>query len=117
MCYNLRVTATPPQLSHLIVAADGEVRVALAGEVDLAVADELHRWLTGAAGDHPGLPVVVDMSAVTFIDSSGIRAFVRARADVTAAGCGMRLVNTTGMALRVLQVAGVYTHLSGEPVE
>ncbi|MFC7761510.1 hypothetical protein ACFQY4_28280 [Catellatospora bangladeshensis] len=50
------MTATPPQLSHLIAAADGEVRVALAGEVDLAVADELHRWLTGAAGTTRGCP-------------------------------------------------------------
>jgi anti-anti-sigma factor len=117
VCYNLRVTATPPQLSRHVVVADGEVRVTLTGEVDLAVADELHGWLTAAAGDHPGRPVVVDMSAVTFIDSSGIRAFVRARADVTAAGCGMRLVNTAGMARRVLQVAGVYAYLSGEPAE
>ncbi|MEV4416681.1 STAS domain-containing protein [Catellatospora sp. NPDC049609] len=111
------MTATPPQLSHLVAASDGEVRVTLSGEVDLSVADELHGWLTGAAGDHPGLPVAVDMAAVTFIDSSGIRALVRARADVTATGGGLRLVNTAGMALRVLQVAGVYAHLSGDPAE
>lgn len=107
----------PPQLSHLVVAADGVVRIALAGEIDLAVADELHQLLTATAGDHPGLPVEVDMARVTFIDSSGIRAFVRARNEVGAAGRGLRLVNTAGMALRVLQVAGVYTHLSGEPVD
>ncbi|GAB4056010.1 STAS domain-containing protein [Catellatospora paridis] len=107
----------PPQLSHHVVASDGVVRVALAGEVDLAVADDLHHWLATAAAEHPGLPVEVDMTSVTFIDSSGIRAFVRARNDAVGAGRGLRLVNTAGMALRVLQVAGVYAHLSGEPLD
>ena len=46
-----------------------------------------------------------------------IRAFVRARNDAVGAGRGLRLVNTAGMALRVLQVAGVYAHLSGEPLD
>ncbi len=93
------------------------MRVALAGEVDLAVADDLQGWLSAAAAEHPGLPLEVDMAAVTFIDSSGIRAFVRARNDAVGAGRGMRLVNTAGMALRVLQVAGVYAHLSGERLD
>jgi anti-anti-sigma factor len=117
VCYKLRVTAHPPQLSHSVVASDGVVRVVLAGEIDLAVADDMHSWILAAAAGHPGWPVEVDMTAVSFVDSSGIRAFVRARTDVTASGRPLRLVNTAGMALRVLQVAGVYAHLSGEPDE
>ncbi|GAA2360276.1 hypothetical protein Cme02nite_37340 [Catellatospora methionotrophica] len=110
------MSVPPPQLSHHVLATGGVVRVALAGEVDLAVADDLLGWLATAAAEHPGLAVEVDMTEVTFIDSSGIRAFVRARNDAVSAGRGLRLVNTAGMALRVLQVAGVYAHLCGEPL-
>jgi len=50
---------------------DGQTIVAAAGEIDLATADEL------ASAVEAGLasgPVLVDLSAVSFMDSAGVRA-------------------------------------------
>ena len=51
-------------------AAGGRTRVVVAGEVDIATADELGRAARDALAAGP---VLLDLSAVTFLDSSGIR--------------------------------------------
>jgi anti-sigma B factor antagonist len=59
--------------------SDGSaVVLALEGEVDLSTADLLDTWLTAASAS--GLALVVDLSRVGFLDSSGCNALVRARA-------------------------------------
>ncbi|WP_144120192.1 STAS domain-containing protein [Catellatospora sichuanensis] len=105
------------QLSHHVECDGTVVRIGLTGEIDLAVVDELRELLVSAGCRRPGLAVAVDMCAVTFIDSSGIRTLVVARDEVVASGSELRLTNLSGMALRVLQVSGVYGHLCDEPAE
>jgi anti-anti-sigma factor len=51
--------------------------VALRGDIDVAVADRVLEEITSAAGDER--EVTVDLSAVTFMDSSGISALLQAR--------------------------------------
>ncbi|MEV4416817.1 STAS domain-containing protein [Catellatospora sp. NPDC049609] len=101
----------PSQLNHRIEYDSSVVRVCLSGEIDLAVVEQLHELLTSSSRQQPGLPLRVDMGGVTFIDSSGIRAFVHARDRVAAGGGELLLVNVAGMAMRVLQVTGVYGYL------
>jgi anti-sigma B factor antagonist len=60
------------ELARLETEVRGSTLIAaLTGEIDLSNADELERRVTEAAGEVPGL--VVDLTAVSFLDSSGVR--------------------------------------------
>jgi anti-sigma B factor antagonist len=50
---------------------DGVLVAVLTGEVDLSNAAGLEERITTAAGDD--LPLVVDLTGVTFLDSAGVR--------------------------------------------
>jgi anti-sigma B factor antagonist len=71
---------------------DGLVHVSLRGELDLStvgkVDDELQRW-EGSSQD-----LVLDLSRLTFLDSTGLRCVVRA--DERAKEDGRRLVVVKG---------------------
>ena len=59
-------------LTHL----DGEAVLTLQGEIDLATAPRFRDSVLRAR--ELGVPVVLDMALVTFMDSSGINALVKA---------------------------------------
>jgi anti-sigma B factor antagonist len=50
---------------------DGVLVAVLSGEVDLSNAAALEDRIAAAAGE--GVPLVVDLTAVTFLDSAGVR--------------------------------------------
>ncbi len=56
----------------------GVVTVVVAGEIDTATAPEFEHALIGAIRRNDAMVLIVDMTAVTFIDSSGLGALVRA---------------------------------------
>ena len=60
--------------------------LAVSGDLDLQTAPELEQHLADVAGD-----VVVDLSAVEFLDSSGIGVLVNAALRIQDAGGAMRL--------------------------
>jgi len=62
----------------------------LSGEIDMASEDELTRAFSRLA--EPGLTVVIDASKVTFIDSTGLNAFVRGKRLIHETGSRMLLV-------------------------
>jgi anti-anti-sigma factor len=49
-------------------------RIIVRGELDLAAADQLNQALVAA--EESDLPILLDMSGVTFIDSSGLKVVV-----------------------------------------
>lgn len=58
---------------------DGDTtRIALDGELDLASAPELERELREAEGGAPAR-IVIDLSGLGFMDSTGLQALLRAR--------------------------------------
>jgi anti-anti-sigma factor len=61
---------------NVTAAADGAMRVQISGELDLSTSPQLGEALAG--GLTAGRSVVVDLSGVTFIDSTAIRALVDA---------------------------------------
>jgi len=81
-------------------SGDGWHRVVPVGEVDLTSADQLRAAIEEIAGS----TVVVDLSGVTFMDSSGIAALVAARRQVEADGNGLVLRGAQGVVRRVFQV-------------
>src|SRR5690349_11869919 len=58
---------------------DGAVVVSLVGELDLYNAHVVRERLTAAADDGGGERLVVDLSGVTFIDSTGLGVLVETR--------------------------------------
>lgn len=89
----------------------GEALLAVAGEVDLATAPQLAECLLPLA-DHD---VAVDLSAVTFLDSSGISALVAGNGAITGSGHVLRTFGERDNVLRVLEIAGLDKMFHGQP--
>ncbi len=85
--------------------------VAPAGELDMLIASGLRRELAQAAvgADH----VVLDLSRVTFMDSSAIGAIVAVHKELAARGGGVRLVNPQPPVQRILHITGLDCTLGG----
>ena len=91
--------------------ADGESVVLWAsGELDLAS----RQFLIDAVVDVVSArqPVVVDLSALTFLDSSGIGALAKCRNAAVRLGCRFQVRGATGQVARVLAITGVLTLLT-----
>lgn len=71
-------------------ASASTTTVVLSREVDLASGPELGAAVAAAAGG-PGTVVVLDASAVTFIDCAGLGAVLASQARLEAGGRGLRL--------------------------
>ena len=69
------------------------VVLAVSGDVDLQSAPQLSTALTAAETARRG-DLVIDLTEVTFLDSSGLGAIVTAHHAVTAAGHAVKLVCT-----------------------
>ena len=94
-------------LSVEVVEDDGEPRqILIKGELDLSTAGLLERALEDA-GD---ADVVIDLSGLSFIDSSGIRTLVLLHTRVRKQGHRLILRNCSRVCARTFEVAG----LSGE---
>ena len=85
---------------------EGLVVVRLHGELDMegapAVEDELTTLISGGAGD-----VVVDLSELSFIDSTGIQCLVRAAERAEEDGGALRLRGARGQVEDVIKLTGV----------
>jgi len=80
--------------------------VTLAGECDLGTSPELARALESISGNGPRV-VVVDLSALEFIDSSGINVLVGAARALAGAGGSLTLAGASGRVRRVFEIAHV----------
>jgi anti-sigma B factor antagonist len=79
--------------------------VALAGDCDLNSRDEMTETLLDAV--RSGNTVMVDLSEVRFLDSSGLNALVTAyHAAIERAG-NLYVVNATGTVATVLEITGI----------
>lgn len=80
--------------------------MALRGELDVAEVPRLERALDGAVADSAGA-FVVDLCQLEFLDSSGIRVLLRARALLGREDRTLVLVCPPGPVRRALELAGV----------
>ncbi|GHJ16326.1 MULTISPECIES: STAS domain-containing protein [unclassified Micromonospora] len=78
----------------------------LAGELDLSTAGELTAEIDRLVADGRR-ELLLDLTELTFCDSTGIAAFVRGDNLVAADGGWLRLTGATGRVARVLQVTGL----------
>ena len=83
--------------------------VRLSGEIDIATAPVLEGWLQ-TAECNGNTAIVADLEEVTFMDASGLRAFLGAAERASRSGRTFAIVRAPACVQRVLQITGT-THL------
>ena len=97
----------PPRALEVDDAAVGRAPgVAVRGEVDLATVTVLEEALDAAIRESEGA-FILDLSAVDFIDSSGLHALLRARGLLGREDRSLGVICPPGPALRALEVSGI----------
>ena len=90
-------------MQHTQRIEQGNLVIAFEGDVDLEHSPKARQVLL--EGIAQGNSVLVDMSGVTYIDSSGVASLVEAFQIAKRRGSGFALVAVNPAALRVLQLA------------
>jgi anti-sigma B factor antagonist len=93
------------------------VTLALRGELDLASAPALQRELVSAESGRPE-KIVLDLAALSFIDSSALRLLIEAQARSECDGHLLVLSHVSSNAMRLLRLTGLDTRfcIESEPV-
>ncbi len=90
-------------MNHQIREEKGVVIVALEGDVDLQSSPDARKVLLECVDRK--MPVLVDLSGVGYIDSSGVASLVESLQSARKAGHNLVLAAVSEGALRVLQLA------------
>jgi anti-sigma B factor antagonist len=91
----------------------GECVLTVRGDVDLASAPDFETTLRTALDSSPS-SVTIDLAALTFIDSSGLRVLVSASKDAQSRGATLGLRNVPRHAQRVLDITGLSEWFDGQ---
>jgi anti-sigma B factor antagonist len=96
---------------YTISRSGGTCTVALCGELDMSVRDDVAEVLLNELNQPGSIAVRADLSQVTFLDSSGIAALVKVRHDAEAHGLSFTIVGPRGAVRRTLEITGVLSVL------
>jgi anti-anti-sigma factor len=98
---------------HELPLRGGGVRLALVGELDLATAPRLEERLAQLREE--GQPVLLDLSRLEFIDSSGLRVVIRAFEHGHAEGSPLEIdPDIAPQAMQLFKLVGVERMIVGE---
>lgn len=103
---------TEPYFDAEVLADADPPCVVGAGELDAASSPQLERALAEAR--QPGGPVVLDLSKVTFIDSSGLRVITRVVRDVEVDGGSFTISSASDAVRRIFEITGLRSLLPSE---
>jgi anti-anti-sigma factor len=95
----------PIEFDARVVHLDGQVVVAVRGQVDVATCDGL--WETVGRAIHLSPQLVLDLSETTFMGSAGLAVIVRALKQVQADGGSVVLRSPRAIVVTALQVTGL----------
>ncbi|MCI8699198.1 MAG: STAS domain-containing protein [Oscillospiraceae bacterium] len=90
-----------------VTSRDSALTIALSGEIDHHAARELMTQLDQAIAERLPAQLVLDLSGVTFMDSSGIAVLLRSLRQMGHTGGSLRAVNIPAQARKVLDAAGI----------
>ena len=90
-----------------VTSQDSMLSIALSGEIDHHGAQEMTSQLEDAISTRLPAHLVLDMSGVTFMDSSGIAVLLRTLRQMDHLGGSLRVTAIPAQARRVLDAAGV----------
>jgi anti-sigma B factor antagonist len=104
--------------SAKVVELNDDSLVVVFGELDMASTPELTGVLDPLVA-HGSREVVLDISGLTFIDSSGIAALVDAQNRLSEQGRELSVHGARHSALRVFEISGLldFLHVQSEAVE
>lgn len=104
------------QLSPLTIAVQPPVdrtrTLTVAGEIDLAATDQLTNAVKDAVTSTRLDRIILDLAAVSFLDSMGIHTLVTARDWAARHGVTLQIANARDTVERVLAMTGVLTELT-----
>ena len=104
------VTATPrficPGFATEVATGDGKVVLRLYGELDMVTAPALASVVDTALDSEP-VAISLDLSGVTFVDSTGLNVFVSAHRRATSTGCSFALRAPRRAVLRTIRLTGI----------
>jgi len=98
--------------THAMRMAGDTCVVDLSGEIDMLSADTVEKWLYDAGRGSGAAAVVADLSAVDFLDSSGVRSLLRAKEALDGDGIAFRVIKPNAMVERILHILGLYDMLT-----
>ena len=88
----------------VVISPDGAM--AVRGEIDVATSDDLRARLDAAMDGADGI-LLIDLSGVEFIDSSGIRVLLQAHERCVASQVEFVVRDPSRSVLRVLEITGL----------
>ena len=98
--------SVPSPFRAVVETADGAVAVRFAGELDLATVAEAEAAVAQARGERTD-PLCLDLSELTFLDSSGLHLLLQVHQACRADGCALKVVPGPRSVQRVFDLAGV----------
>lgn len=102
-------------LLDLQIDAGPLTTITLAGDLDPATAPLLEGAIATAVGDDSVQRVVLDLSELSFLDSSGLRVFVTAREGLAKRGAELALRDPSDNTRRLLDITGLGEVIAVEP--
>lgn len=98
-----------PMLRVELTRNGSEVRVAVTGELDISTVQTLRDALISQRV--PGRQILLDLSGLSFMDSTGLQALLEADAAARADGHLLSITSLSRSARRVLEVSGTLDRL------
>jgi anti-sigma B factor antagonist len=92
---------------------DGVTHVSIAGEIDLTSASMIREAVNAELSSAETTGVVIDLSEVTFLDSSGIGLLLTCQRLAEAAGRAFSAAGARGLPAQILDMTGVTGYLAG----
>jgi len=97
----------PGEFAVHVTGRDGQFEVHLRGELDMSTAPKLREELARLASGDAGSQVVVDLSGLGFVDSTGLSVLINGMKELREQGGDMALRAPTPSTLRVLEITGL----------
>ncbi len=89
------------------------IEVVLAGELDMAAAFKLEPELERLLSDPRAGTLVLDLSAVEFVDSAGLGALLSIKDRATQLAIGLQIASESESVRRVLELTGTRSAFCG----
>jgi anti-sigma B factor antagonist len=89
-----------------VVCRDGVHTVVLSGELDLACSAAIETSIESVFADEPSA-LLLDLSALTFMDSTGLKLLLQIQEHAEATGCALAVVPGPSSVQRVFELTGL----------
>jgi anti-sigma B factor antagonist len=104
------ITAKPAEPAQLELSCrtgpNGYQIVSVAGELDIATAEQAYSYLSEVIDGRPA-PVTVDLSGLTFCDASGLGVLARAARYARQKGRQLALASARPSLLKIMRITGL----------